>query len=280
MRIPAQPGLRRQRVLVVGGGPAGVAAATAASKAGYEVLLAEATGCLGGQLALVGHSMSHRDLWLRWIRWSERELEDGAVKVRLNTPVTADDCVGYDRVVIATGARPEKIPQRLAGRLVTLDAWAAIRRPSPLTGSVLVVDQEGEWAALEAAEVLATHGHAVTMVTAVTAVGSRLRRSEQKTYQRRLGNLSVQVLTLHELLDGGGTAPPQLRDNLSGKTYALHAQVGTVVIAARRASQSELWEKVQNWPGTVCAGDALSPRSFEVALAEGTQVIRTGHRAL
>ncbi|MEU9015450.1 FAD-dependent oxidoreductase [Streptomyces sp. NPDC048479] len=266
-------------MLVVGGGPAGVAAATTAAQLGWRVVLAEARNHLGGQLALAGSTVARRALWHRWAGWAESELRANAVEVRVSTLITERDCVDYKRVVIATGARASGPPARSLGRLAAFDAWAVIAEPYLLPGSILIVDHEGEWSALDCAEVLATHGHAVSLTTAAHSAGHGLRRWEQEAYRARLRALGVRILTCHELVTGPPPSAPVLRHVPSGLVRPLSHQVGAIVFASVREPQNQLCSQLQGRPGIIVVGDAAAPRALEDAIVDGTQAVPSGSRA-
>src|SRR5262249_4990489 len=95
------------RVLVVGGGPAGLEAAMALGKRGYDVTLAEATRELGGR---VNHEARLPGLaaWIRVVDYRRAQLAKlPNVEVALEREVTADEIreYGFDHVAIATGSR-------------------------------------------------------------------------------------------------------------------------------------------------------------------------------
>ncbi|MGW2557508.1 FAD-dependent oxidoreductase [Streptomyces sp. NPDC001635] len=259
----------RSSVLVVGAGPAGVAAAVAAAQAGCRVVLAEATDHLGGQLAVSGCTTRHQESWQAWRARACRDLRTGAVDVRLNTVIRHEDTTGYDRVVIATGAAAGHSPLKAPDRMVMVDAWSVIMRPSPLPGPVLVIDREGEWSAPDAAITLATHGHAVTLVTAAPAVGHRLAFPLQVRYQQRLGELGVQVLTCHTVAAEYKGACMVLCHGSSGAKQQLPSHLGALVIAGARTARASLWAQVDDRPYASRAGDVVCPRTVEAAIAEG-----------
>ncbi|MEU9015056.1 FAD-dependent oxidoreductase [Streptomyces sp. NPDC048479] len=266
------------RLLVVGGGPAGVAAATAAARAGCRVLLAERARHLGGQLALAGRAMAHREIWQRWLAWAEAELAEVAVEVTTNTRIVKEDCASWDRVVVATGARPAGPLPELPGRIAVVDAWSAIIRPAPLRGSLVVLDREGGWSALDAAEVLATHGHAVCMVTEESAPGHLLRQHEQSAYLSRLDALAVRVLPHSKLIiDRNGDPRAVLHDLHSGASSPLADHVGAVVVASGRTSECRLWSELTSMPNVQRVGDAVEPRCLEDAIIEGTRALQPLH---
>ena len=88
---------RGRRVVVVGGGPAGLEAARVSAARGHEVVLLEATDRLGGQVNLAARLDRRREI-LGITGWLQREVELAGVDVRLNSYAEADD-------VLALGAR-------------------------------------------------------------------------------------------------------------------------------------------------------------------------------
>ncbi len=95
----------RRRVLVVGGGPAGMEAARLASLRGHDVVLAEASDRLGGRFALAAATAEPNAALLRWFE-GEMERQEG-VELRLRTRMGVEEIVGagFDHVLVATGAR-------------------------------------------------------------------------------------------------------------------------------------------------------------------------------
>src|SRR5262245_1900011 len=87
-----------RRVLVVGAGPAGVAAAVEAARCGDDVTLIEREADIGGQLRLAGHAPAHREMWERWRRLALRELESAGVAPRLGVEADAATVDAYEHV--------------------------------------------------------------------------------------------------------------------------------------------------------------------------------------
>ncbi|MGZ4727599.1 MAG: oxidoreductase [Acidimicrobiales bacterium] len=104
-----------RRVLVVGGGPAGLEVARLLAQRGHRVVLAEAGPRLGGALNLAGPTDEPLD---RFRRWQIGQVEKAAVELMLGTPVTAAIAAGLevDEIVVATGGR-WSAPDDAAGQL-------------------------------------------------------------------------------------------------------------------------------------------------------------------
>lgn len=106
---PLAPVTEPRRILVVGGGPAGLEVAGIAAQRGHRVELWERGDRLGGQLAIAARGSAHT-AFSDWIDWQQRRLADLGVEVALNRTATADDVVaaGADAVVVATGVTPRR----------------------------------------------------------------------------------------------------------------------------------------------------------------------------
>src|SRR5215472_13489710 len=102
-----KPADRGKRVLVVGGGPAGLEAARVAAERGHQVTLAEASDKLGGQFRLAGMQPRRAQI-LDLLQWYEGQLQKLQVRVMLTTPMAAAEIAGSgaDEVVIAPGSSP------------------------------------------------------------------------------------------------------------------------------------------------------------------------------
>lgn len=103
--IVLTPVLRPREVAVVGGGPAGLSAATSFAERGDRVTLFEKSTELGGQFRLA-MQIPGKEEFAEALRYFRRRLEVLGVDVRLGTTATAATLAGFDEVVIATGVEP------------------------------------------------------------------------------------------------------------------------------------------------------------------------------
>jgi 2,4-dienoyl-CoA reductase-like NADH-dependent reductase (Old Yellow Enzyme family) len=251
-----------RRVLVIGGGPAGVAAALEAAAGGDTVTLLERENELGGQLRLAGTAPAHEEVWTRYRRSTEARLRLARVTVELGVAAAAGDADDYDLVVLATGARPYAPPG-----VGAIQAWDAIRDPALVSGAALVADWGGGWDGLDAAERLAGAGRAVTLACAAPVPGETLHQYQRNLYLARLDEAGVEILHHHELVDGA------LSHVFSGRRRPLPGGV-TLILAQGRVPADELWHALEDTPGVVRAGDVLGPRTLEEAVLEGTLAVR------
>jgi 2,4-dienoyl-CoA reductase-like NADH-dependent reductase (Old Yellow Enzyme family)/thioredoxin reductase len=254
-------------VLVAGAGPAGIAAAVEAARAGDAVTLAERSDAIGGQFALAGRAPAHAETWRRYEAAARRDLERAGVTLRLSTDVDAALAGGFERVIVATGAAPyEPALGALPGGVRVVQAWDAIRAPATVGGPVLVADWGGGWSGLDAAEVLAAAGLDVTLACAADALGATLHQYQRNGYLDRLDRAGVRIRHHLELAAAGGAAV--LRHVFSGRTEPL-GDITTLVLAQGRTPQDELWNELEGRDGVVRAGDVLGPRTAEEAILEG-----------
>ena len=103
----ALPPADKKKVLVAGGGIAGMQAALTAAERGHQVVLCEKTGSLGGALRCEDKVPFKKHL-AEYLERQARLVGRAAIEVRLNTPVTPElaDALKPDVIIAALGARP------------------------------------------------------------------------------------------------------------------------------------------------------------------------------
>jgi 2,4-dienoyl-CoA reductase (NADPH2) len=99
------PTRRARSVAVVGAGPAGLAAAVSAAQRGHRVTLFDANEFIGGQFDMA-RRIPGKEEFTETIRYYSTMLSKHGVDVRLGVRAGADDLVGFDDIVLATGVTP------------------------------------------------------------------------------------------------------------------------------------------------------------------------------
>ncbi|HEY3344620.1 MAG TPA: FAD-dependent oxidoreductase, partial [Anaerolineaceae bacterium] len=160
-----KPAEKKKRVLVVGGGPAGMEAARVAALRGHDVTLWEKTGQLGG-VTLLASLPPHREEFGDLPRWLTGQLPKVGVKVELNKTAEAASVRAFapDVLIAATGARPE-IPEHIPGwDLPHVTTVHEVLEGKAVVGErVLVLGSST--AAVETAEWLAEKGKKVYLIS-------------------------------------------------------------------------------------------------------------------
>ena len=194
---------RARRIMVVGGGPAGLKAAAVAAERGHQVTLHERDGVFGGQ-ARLAQLLPTRAEFGGIVNNLSREAERQGAVLRTRSEVTAAMLAAEkpDAVILATGSRPHLPP--IEGEAAQLLQYTDVIGGTARTGArVVIYDWHGDWIGAGLAEKLASEGAQVRL-----AVNAMCAAANVQTYIRfeivaRLHRLGVDVLALDAPLWGG-----------------------------------------------------------------------------
>ncbi|MGM3425777.1 FAD-dependent oxidoreductase [Pseudomonas benzopyrenica] len=180
-----------RKVVIIGTGPAGLEAARVAGERGHRVKVFEAADRPGGQIRLTAQNERRREM-LSIIDWRMAQCERLGVEFAFNTWAEADTVLAEepDVVIVATGGLPhtEILSQ---GNDLTVSTWDIISGDVKPGRQVLIFDDAGDHAALQAAEVIAKSGAGVEIVTPDRAFSAEVMAMNLVPYMRTLQDLDV-----------------------------------------------------------------------------------------
>ncbi|RAW45980.1 2,4-dienoyl-CoA reductase [Halorubrum sp. 48-1-W] len=255
-------------ILVVGGGPAGLVAATTAAERGHDVTLLEATGDLGGQVTAYA-DLDHRGRYRDWLATLTSRLDEHDVTVELDTRFDPDDVAAYDpdELVLATGATGRRPDVPVAGSVSSYTAVDALRADDPFGDEVLVADWDGNEAALDVASEAINAGADVEIVTAAYTPGESVQQYIQNTL---LGDLYAEDVTLtpHHRVDAVG-ADEIVLQNVFNDERTRRDSVDTVVFAHGGDAGYDQYRALSDADVPIHrVGDCWAPRSLDEAVWE------------
>ncbi len=266
------PAENRKRVMVVGGGPAGMKAAAVAAQRGHQVTLYEQGLQLGGQ-ALLAQLLPHRAEFGGIVTNLTREMELAGVELRLKTAVDRAlvEAEDPDAVVVATGGKPRwpEFEGREAAHVV--DAWQVLRNAANVGQSVVVADWRCDWVGIGIAEKLAEEGCHVRLAVNGYMPGQVIQQYVRDTSAGRLHKLGVEVIPYARLF-GADEDTVYLQHTTSGEPIICEG-VETLVLCQGHDAEGGLEEELAGLGLELhLAGDCLAPRTAEEAVLEGLKV--------
>jgi mycofactocin system FadH/OYE family oxidoreductase 2 len=264
-----------KKVVVVGGGVAGLEAARMAAVRGHRVVLFEKASELGGQVLLAARA-PERSEYAGIVRFLAAQVRKLAVDVRLAVEATPSAVLAERpaAVVIATGSHPFVPPVPGSdGKHVVTDR-DVLAGEAKVGTSVLVVDDVHTQEALSTAELLLSQGKRVEVISPLFYVGQDVGVTSIAPLYRRLFTAGVVLTPGTELraVEGSSVIVANVYSGLERRIEG----VDTVVLAAGSRSTDALYRALKGHVAELYAvGDCVAPRGVHQALLDATRVART-----
>jgi 2,4-dienoyl-CoA reductase-like NADH-dependent reductase (Old Yellow Enzyme family) len=262
-----------RHILVAGGGPAGLKAASVAAAAGHRVTLFERGPRLGGQ-AQLAQQLPHREEFGGIIGNLTREAEWAGADIVLEQSLEEAACrrLAPDAVILATGSR-RWMPPIEGGTGIRILHHEEVLAGAETGARVVVHDWRADWIGIGIAEKLAAAGAHVRLAVNGVCAGFAIQNYVRDAAIARLHRLGVEVLPFLRLYGAE-----------EGTVYMLHTaaqepvlleDADTLVVVPPNAPNAEAagWLEAGGMPYRVI-GDALAPRTAEEAVYEGLAVTR------
>jgi len=259
------PTSKSRKVLVVGGGPAGMEAARVAALRGNRVTLWEKESRLGGQLVQAAIA-PHKDRIAPLNAYLQTQMKKLSVKVELSKEATVTMIEEFkpEVVILATGVKPlvPEIPGMEQAHIV--QAGDVLEGRVEVGNRVVVIG--GELVGCETAEFMANKKKKVTVMRRGPEMALAVGASLRNFFLNRLLEKGVALLTgikYNEIIPGGIVVTTK-----EGEKKTIEAD--TIVLAAGSIPDTKLHQDLKGKvPEIHCAGDCVAPRTIRDAIAEG-----------
>jgi NADPH-dependent 2,4-dienoyl-CoA reductase/sulfur reductase-like enzyme len=283
------PAAASKRVVVIGGGPAGMEAARIAARRGHRVTLYEREPHTGGAIRIAARAPMWENYRLG-VDWQERDVRDAGVEVvtEANVDLAFLERLSADAFVFATGAAPRRPYIEGADAAFAWTAADVLAGNATLAaGPCVLVDETGYTIGAKTADFLAQQGFAVEIVTQQYSLGETIGTTLRASLLERLvrANVRITPLTAAVRVEPGALV---VRHVLTGDESAIEA--ANVIFACGGVGRDELFHAfvagysgARRSPGSPDApdapecrliGDAFAPRHLRHAVLAGADAGR------
>ena len=262
-----KPTAKAKRILVVGGGPAGMEASRILSLRGHEVTLCEKEDSLGGLVRLAAVPQWKRDL-RGLLEWLKRQVRESGVPIQFNTEVTPDYVKEFnpDAVIVCTGS----VPQRPAvpGVESALTAIEVLQGAS--VGDDVIVCGGG-FVGCETGWYLAEQKKKVTIVEMLPELATDMEARSRTALLKKLDEHDI-TADCHFKMEGIIPGQGVVGIDREGRKREINGD--TVVLATGFEPNLPLLDPEQKCRESYIIGDAKRPRRIMEAMREANHIAR------
>jgi mycofactocin system FadH/OYE family oxidoreductase 2 len=262
------PALVKKKVMVIGGGIAGMEAARVAAARGHHVSLYEKQPYLGGQLQIAAKAPGRQDM-TEPVRYYEYQFKLLGVDVHLGEDVDPEmvQSANPEAVILATGGRPRSLPIRGASGPNVMQARDVLMGLCEPGDNVLLFAADQGMEGLTTADFLAARGKQVQVLIPQATLGGSIDPLTTMMLNRRLegAGVKIQLETRLEAIDGSTVTVVRSPGDLEQIE-----DVDTVVIALGSEANDELYKQIRKQVNEVLlVGECFLPRKLEHHTLDG-----------
>lgn len=256
-----------KKVVIIGAGPAGLAAAEALIRHGHEVVLFEKSDGVGGQVR-IGKNPPKKDQLGWFIEYYEKLIEDSDIDIRLNQkadPQTVKE-INPDVVLLAVGAKPItlNIPGETGPNVYSVEQ--VLSGDANLKDKTVAVIGSG-LTGLEIAELLQVEGNKTLIVEMLEGIAPDAYIQNLLDVTSRLAEDKTEYLTSHKLIRIEDDAI-EMEDIKNGKT--VKRKVDAVVLSVGYKPDKALLDSFSDTaPVVKVIGDAVDVKNIGMAVRSG-----------
>jgi 2,4-dienoyl-CoA reductase-like NADH-dependent reductase (Old Yellow Enzyme family)/thioredoxin reductase len=262
---------KNARVVIVGGGPAGMQAAISLRRQGLRVTLYEKEAELGGFMGLAGIP-PHKEQIVALRNYMVRELYKSEAELVLNHEFTSDIiwATKPDVLVLATGSKPVRPTIAGSDQSNCVEAVEVLGRKIEISRQKVVVIGGGS-TGCEVADYLLPNNNQVTIIEAGESMAADMERKNRRDLMNRLEEAGVEKRVGARVVE---IMPDSVLIEVAGVAERL--PVDWVVWATGFKPQNEIFSIVQEEvPFVFLIGDAFKVRGFKEAILEGEMLGNT-----